>query len=161
MNPSTVAEQATSAPDNLFSAFRERRASNRRWIFVVVVPLFGALAAWASMQGQPEMVRIITPNGIRAVSVGMSQQDVVGQLGRPIGKEMRAGGMECFQHGMFSLVEPVTTVYTVCYQGGVLKEVSSRRYSMWQADPDGTFIPAGIPFGDSPSPEKPAPAPAP
>lgn len=159
MNPSTVVEQAPSEADKLFSAFREQRASNRRWLYVLVVPLLGAVTAWASMQGQPEMVRIVTANGIKAVSLGMSQQEVLGQLGRPIGKELRAGGLECFQHGMFLLTEPSTTVYTVCYEGGRLKEVTSRRYSMWQADPNGTFAPAGIPFGDEATAPKPAPGP--
>jgi hypothetical protein len=159
---SSVAEQEVPSTGALFSAFQERREPNRRWLLALAVPLFGALAAWASLQGRPTSVQIITANGIKTVSLGMSQQEVLGRLGKPIGRESRAGGLDCFQHGMFSLLEPVTTIHTVCYLDGVLKEVSTRRYSMWEVGPDGTFIPAGVPTGPTPAaPAKPDPAAAP
>lgn len=160
MNPS-VAEQGAPPQGNLFSAFQERPTSNnRRWLIALAVPLLGALAAWASLQGRPASVHIITPNGIKVVSLGMAQQDVVSRLGKPIGRESRAG-MECFQHGMFSLLEPATTIHIVCYADGVLKEVTTKRYSMWEVGPDGAFIPAGIPAAPAPTPAAPAPTPAP
>jgi hypothetical protein len=154
-----MAEQATPEAGNLFSAFQERRTSNnRRWLLALAVPLLGAVAAWVSLQGRPSSVHIITANGVKMVSLGMSQQDVLSRLGKPIGRQTRADGLECFQHGMFSLLEPSTTIYTVCYAGGVLKDVTARRYSMWEADPNGNFIPAGMPTGNVAAPEKPAPA---
>jgi len=153
---SSVAEQRPPPSGNLFSAFQERReTNNRRWLIALAVPLFGAMAAWASLQGRPTSVHIITPNGIKVVSLGMSQQDVMGRLGKPIGRESR-GGLECFQYGMFSLLEPATTIHVVCYADGVLKEVSTRRYSMWEVGPDRTFTPAGIPTGPAPTPAAPA-----
>ena len=156
MNPS-VAEQGAPSTGNLFSAFQEQqRAPNRRWLIALAVPLFAGVAAWASLQGRPATFHIITSNGIKAVSLGMTQQEVLGRLGKPIGRESRAGGLECFQHGIFSLLEPETTIHTVCYLDGVLKEVSTRRYSMWGVGPDGEFIPAGVPTG--PAPAAPAPA---
>jgi hypothetical protein len=51
------------------------------------------------------------------VRQGMSQQQVLGMVGHPIGKNVRADGMECLQHGMFSINEPSTTVYVLCYVG--------------------------------------------
>ncbi|HEX8702917.1 MAG TPA: hypothetical protein VF815_29040 [Myxococcaceae bacterium] len=156
----SVAEQRVPPTGNLFSAFQEQsRVPNRRWLIALAVPLLGGLAAWASLQGKPTTVHIITPTGIKAVSLGMSQQDVLSRLGKPIGRESRAGGLECFQHGMFSLLEPATTIHTVCYLDGVLKEVSTRRFSMWEVGPDGAFMPAGMPTG--PAPTQPAPAPKP
>ncbi len=149
---SSVAEQGAPTGGNLFSAFQaQSRAPNRRWLIALAVPLLGGLAAWASLQGRPASVHIITPNGIRVVSLGMSQQEVLGRLGKPIGRESRAGGLECFQHGMFSLLEPVTTINTVCYLDGVLKEVTTRRYSMWEVGQDGAFMPAGVPTGPAPA----------
>ncbi len=150
MTPATAVEQGTSGDEVLFSAFRTRQVTNRRWVLVVVVPLFGALAAWASMRGQPDAVRIVTANGIRVVNPGMTPQEVLHVLGRPIGREQRADGMECFQHGMFSLTEPSTTVYLLCYESGKLRDVTTRRYALWQMDPDGTITPAGVPWGDAP-----------
>ena len=153
---SSVAAQGTPPQGNLFSAFQERRESNnRRWLIALAVPLFGAVAAWLSLQGRPTSVHIITPNGIKVVSLGMAQQDVLNRLGKPIGRESRAG-MECFQHGMFSLLEPATTIHVVCYADGVLKEVTTKRYSMWEMGPDGAFMPAGLPA--APAPAAPTPA---
>jgi hypothetical protein len=60
---------------------------------------------------------------------------------------------------MFSLLEPVTTIHTVCYADGVLKDVTARRYSMWEMAPDGTIIPAGVPTADAAGPEKAASGP--
>jgi hypothetical protein len=153
MNPS-VAEQGAPSAGNLFSAFQEQRAPSRRWLLALAVPLLGGLAAWASLQGRPATFHIITANGIKAVSLGMTQQDVLGRLGKPIGRNSRADGLECFQHGMFSLLEPATTIYTVCYLDGVLKEVTTRRYSMWEVGPNGEIIPAGVPTG-GPTPAAP------
>ncbi|MBN1210288.1 MAG: outer membrane protein assembly factor BamE [Myxococcaceae bacterium] len=149
MTSSTVAAQATPVAGELFSAFREERASSRRWLLVLVVPLLGALAAWASMD--PGVVRIVTPSGIQAVNPGMSQQEVLRLLGTPIGRETRADGLQCFQHGYFALTEPMTTVHTLCYEGGKLKDVTTRRFSLWRVDPSGAFVPAGIPFDDEPA----------
>jgi hypothetical protein len=158
----SMAEQGAPQAGNLFSAFQEQRTSNKRWLLAGVVPLLGAVAAWVSLQGRPPSAHIITANGIKVVSVGMSQQEVLGRLGKPIGHERRADGLECFQHGVFSLLEPSTTIHTVCYANGVLKEVTQRRYSMWEADPNGNFIPAGLPTGNpAPTTGPSAPAPAP
>ena len=153
---SSVAEQGAPSQGNLFSAFQERReTNNRRWLIALAVPLLAAVAAWLSLAGRPASVHIITPNGIKVVSLGMAQQDVVSRLGKPIGRESR-GGMECFQHGMFSLLEPATTIHVVCYADGVLKEVTTKRYSMWEVGPDGAFMPAGLPAAPAPTPAAPA-----
>jgi hypothetical protein len=91
------------------------------------------------------------------VTVGMSQQEVLGMVGHPIGKETRADGAECFRHGMFSMNEPTTTVYVLCYVGGKLKDIATRRYSLWAIDPSGAFVPVGPQTGQEPAPSKDAP----
>ncbi|WP_224366621.1 hypothetical protein [Hyalangium versicolor] len=149
MNPSMVAEQTNSDAEGLFTAFRkEERINYRRWVYIAMVPLIpliAVVAAWVSMLGQEDAMRIITAHGIKVVNPGMAQQDVIGLIGRPIGKEMRAAdGAECFLHGMFSMTEPQTTVYLLCYTNGVLHDMSTRRYSLWAADPNGEFTPAGV-----------------
>ncbi len=152
MNSSMVTEQGTAAGDNLFHAFREERTSNLRWLLVIIVPLFGAVAAWLSMMGQPEGMRMVTAQGIKMVRLGMSQQEVLGMVGNPIAKGMRADGAECLQHGMFSLNEPSTTVYVLCYVGGQLKEMATKRFSLWVIDANGAFVPAGVPVEEESKP---------
>lgn len=155
-----VAEQGTSDSGAIFTAFREERTSDRRWLYAIVavplIPLLAVLATWMSTLGQPEMIRIVTGHGIKAVNLGMSQAEVVGLLGRPIGQETRAAdGADCFMHGMFSMTEPQTTVYMLCYLSGKLNDVSTRRFSLWTQDPSGAFEPAGVDMGP---PAKAAPA---
>jgi hypothetical protein len=163
MNSSMAAGQPSTAGESIFTAFREQRApTNYRWSLVVVIPLLGALATWASVHGQPEPMTVITPRGIKVVHAGMPQPDAMARLGQPIGKESRADGAECFYHGVLSLTEPATTVFLVCYRDGKVTEVMTRRYSMWAADPKGEFTPAGVPWDDAPVvPAQPAPAPTP
>jgi hypothetical protein len=154
MNPSVVSEQAAPVDDGLFHAFREERTTNLRWLLAVVIPLFGAVAAWLSMMGQPEGMRMVTATGIKMVRLGMSQQEVLGLVGNPIAKDVRADGTECLQHGMFSINEPSTTVYVLCYVGGQLKEMATKRFSLWVIDANGAFIPAGVPMEDEGAPHK-------
>jgi hypothetical protein len=160
MNPSIVAEQGTSDGGELFSAFRnKRRVDTRRWLYVAlvpVIPLVALVATLISMRGQQDAMRIVTAHGIRVVNPGMSRQEVVGVVGNPIGQETRADGAECFLHGMFSMNEPQTTVYVLCYLSGTLHDMTTRRYSLWSADPNGEFAPAGVPFGDPPAKSAPA-----
>jgi hypothetical protein len=148
LSPSMVADQRASDADGLFTAFRDKRSTDRRWMYIAVVPLvplLAAVATWISMLGQRDAMRVITPHGIRMVNPGMSQQEVVGLLGHPIGKEMRAtDGAECYLHGMFSMTEPETTVYVLCYLSAKLNDMTTRRYSLWTADPNGEFAPAGV-----------------
>jgi hypothetical protein len=159
MNPSSVSGQEASSGEVLFSAFRERRTVNRRgWLLALLVPALAALAAWVSLHEVPGSQRIITANGIKLVSPGMAQEEVLRMLGRPVGRERNAAGLDCFQHGQFSLTEPSTTLYVLCYEGGKLKDVSTRRYSLWGVAPDGTFVPAGIQMGAPPVQGKAAPA---
>lgn len=162
MNPSIVAEQGTSNGEELFSAFRkERTAEDRRWVYVAMVPLIpiiAVVATWISMLGQENSMRLVTAHGIKVVDPGMTQQQVVDVVGRPIGKEMRADGAECFLHGMFSMTEPQTTVYVLCYVNSALHDMSTRRYSLWAADPNGEFTPAGVPLGGPAAPAKAVPA---
>ncbi|WP_044184483.1 hypothetical protein [Hyalangium minutum] len=157
----TVVAQTAPSNESLFTAFREERTSKVRWLFVLLVPLLGLLAAWGSMHGQEHAVRIVTAHGFKMVQPGMSQADVVARLGNPIGKTTRADGAECVQYGVFSVTEPSTNVYVLCYVDGVLQDVTTRRYSLWTVDPStGEFMPAGVPMEEEPA-KKPAPVPTP
>lgn len=159
-NPSMGGEQESPKGAEIFVAFREERSSKARWLFAVAVPLLGAMAAWLSMVGKPEGMRIVTAQGIKMVRLGMSQQEVLGMLGNPIDRVLRADGAECLRHGMFSLTEPSTTVYVLCYAGGALKDMTTRRFSIWEVDPVQTSAPAEAPVGDgvaAPKAEPPAP----
>jgi hypothetical protein len=157
----TVVPQTAPSGEDLFTAFREERSSKVRWLFVLIVPLLGLLMAWASMRGQESAVRIVTAHGFKMIQPGMSQADVIARLGNPIGKTTRADGADCVQYGVFSVTEPSTNVYVLCYVNGVLQDVSTRRYSLWTVNPStGEIVPAGIPMEEE-APKKPAPAPAP
>lgn len=157
----TVVAQPSPRSGELFAAFREERSSKLRWLFVLIVPLLGLLMAWASMRGQESAVRIVTAHGFKLVQPGMSQSDVIARLGNPIGKTARADGAECVQYGVFSVAEPSTNVYVLCYVNGVLQDVSTRRYSLWTVNPStGEIVPAGIPMEDD-APKKPEPTPTP
>ena len=157
----TVVAQTSPRGEELFAAFREERTSKLRWVFLLAVPLFGLLAAWVSMRGQESGVRIVTAHGIKMILPGMSQADVVSRLGNPIGKTTRADGADCFHYGVFSVTEPSTNVYVLCYAGSVLQDVSTRRFSLWTVNPStGEIFPAGIPMEEE-APKKPAPVPAP
>jgi hypothetical protein len=158
MSTSMVSEQTAPVGEEMFRVFREERSSKLRWLLVVGVPLFGALAAWLSMVGQPEGMRMVTATGIKVVRLGMSQQEVLGIVGNPIAKDVRADGTECLQHGMFSINEPSTTVYVLCYMGGQLQEMATRRFSLWMVDSTGAFVPAGVPMGEQEVPPKAKPA---
>jgi hypothetical protein len=158
MNTSMVSEQRTPAGEEMFRVFREERSSKLRWLLVVGVPLLGALAAWLSMVGEPPGMRMVTASGIKMVRLGMSQQEVLGMVGSPIGKDVRADGTECLQHGMFSINEPSTTVYVLCYAGGKLQEMATRRYSLWVIDSTGAFVPAGVPMDEGEAPPKVVPS---
>ena len=152
MNPSMVSEQGAPVDNGLFHAFREERSTNLRWLLVIVIPLFGAVAAWLSLVSQPTGMRMVTAQGIKMVRLGMSQQEVLGMVGNPIAKGTRADGMECLQHGMFSINEPSTTVYVLCYVGGQLKEMETKRFSLWVIDANGAFVPAGVPMEEESNP---------
>ena len=152
MNPSMVSEQGAPVDHGLFHAFREERSTNLRWLLVIVIPLVGAAAAWLSMLGQPEGMKMVTATGIKMVRLGMSQQQVLGIVGNPIAKNTRADGAECLQHGMFSINEPSTTVYVLCYVGGQLKEMATKRFSLWVIDSNGAFVPAGVPMEEDSKP---------
>jgi hypothetical protein len=154
MNTSMASEQGAPVGEEMFRVFREERSSKLRWLLVVGVPLLGALAAWLSTVGQPEGMRMVTASGIKMVRLGMSQQEVLGIVGNPIAKDVRADGTECLQHGMFSINEPSTTVYVLCYVNGTLQEMATRRFSLWVIDATGAFVPAGVPMNEEEAPHK-------
>ena len=59
---------------------------------------------------------------------------------------------------MFSINEPSTTVYVLCYAGGKLQEMATRRYSLWVIDDNGAFVPAGVPMEEEGAPHEVAPS---
>lgn len=134
-----------------FSAFQEPRKVNRkRWLLAALVPAALALVGgWALLRENAVTYRVITPHGIKAVRGGMTAEQVVALLGRPITLEREANGSECYRYGQPTMQQPSFLVYSVCYEGGKLRDVTSRHYSAWQVDPNtGTFVP---PAGEAPA----------
>jgi len=158
-NVSTTEPSLNAVPSDssaLFTAFQEGRPVPRgRWaaaLLAALVPVVLAVGFWALAQGEAQTYRLITPQGIKSVRGGMTSDQVVALLGRPITQERDASGAECYRYGQPNLINPQFLIYTVCYESGKLRDVKTQKFSAWQVDPEtGTFTaPEG--GGAAPSP---------
>jgi hypothetical protein len=148
--------------DALFTAFKEGGPVPRgRWamaLLAALVPVVLGVGFWALARGEEHTYRLITPNGIKSVRGGMTTDQVVALLGRPITLERDASGAECYRYGQPNFVNPQFLIYTVCYEDGKLRDVKQQKFSAWKVDPDtGTFE---APGGDAPAGGDSAPAPS-
>ena len=158
---STTETSATMAPTSsggLFTAFQESGPVPRgRWaaaLMAALVPVVLGVGFWALARNEAQTYRLITPAGIKSVRGGMTTDQVVGLLGRPITLEQGENGAECYRYGQPNFVNPQFLIYTVCYEDGKLRDVKQQKFSAWKVDPDtGTF--------EAPGGEAPAGAPAP
>jgi hypothetical protein len=143
----------------LFTAFQEQQKVSRgRWVAaglaILMLAVIGA-GFWAVVKPDQATYRLVTPFGIKALRGGMTTAQVVAELGEPIALEKDATGAECYRYGRPTLAQPTFLVYSVCYEGGKLRDVTSKQYQAWSVDPEkGTFdAPAeGTPPGDAPAP---------
>ncbi|MCY0999712.1 hypothetical protein OWM54_21485 [Myxococcus sp. MISCRS1] len=158
-NAALVAEPTDSS--NLFTAFqKEGKASKGRWAVALVaalIPVTLAVGFWGLAREQENTFRVVTPHGFKSMHGGMTSDQVVALLGRPMTREQDATGADCYRHGTPSMEKEFFLVYSVCYQDGKLKDVKQQKFSAWSVDPEtGSFeAPSG---GEAPS--SPAQAPA-
>ncbi len=137
----------------LFTAFQEGRPVPReRWgwaLMAGLVPVVLAVGFWALARGEEQTYRLVTPGGIKSVRGGMTSDQVVALLGRPITLERTDDGAECYRYGQPNFVNPQFLIYKVCYEGGKLRDVTQHKFSAWSVDPEtGTFA---APEGGAPA----------
>jgi hypothetical protein len=137
----------------LFTAFQENAPVPRgRWavaLMAALVPVVLGVGFWALARNEEQTFRLVTPNGIKSLRGGMTSDQVVALLGRPITLERGEDGAECYRYGQPNFVNPQFLIYTVCYESGKLRDVTQRKYSAWSVDPDtGTFA---APEGGAPA----------
>lgn len=128
----------------LFTAFQdEQKASRGRWVVAGLAVLALAVLGvgfWSLVKEEAATYRLVTPWGVKAVRGGMTTEQVVALLGEPLTLERDATGAECYRYGRPSLAQPTFIVYSVCYEGGKLRDVKQQQYSAWSVDPEkGTF----------------------
>lgn len=147
----------------LFTAFQEEQKLSRgRWVVaglaILMLAVIGA-GFWAVVKPGDTTYRLMTPYGIKALRGGMTAQQVVAELGEPIALEKDATGAECYRYGRPTLAQPTFFIYSVCYESGKLRDVTSKQYQAWSVDPEkGTFeAPAeGTPAEAPPAAPQPA-----
>ncbi|WP_338872460.1 hypothetical protein [Myxococcus stipitatus] len=156
-NPSSASLAAAQTDaSNLFTAFqKEGRASKGRWVAALVaslIPVTLAVGFWVLAREEAVTFRVVTPHGFKSITGGMTSDQVVALLGRPMTRELDETGADCYRHGTPSMEKDFFLVYSVCYQGGKLRDVKQQKYSAWSVDPDtGSFqAPASDP---APAPE--------
>jgi len=132
-------------PRNLFTAFQAGggKLPRGRWTLALVTALFPVVLGvgiWALVREDATTYRVLTPHGIKSVQGGMTTEQVVALLGRPMTRETDASGADCYRYGQPSMEKEFFLVYAVCYESGKLRDVKMQKYSAWSVDPDrGTF----------------------
>jgi hypothetical protein len=147
----------------LFTAFQDDQKSARGyWVAAGLAALMLAVIGvgfWALLKENAATYRLITPYGVKSVRDGMTAEQVMDVLGEPITLERDATGAECYRYGRPTLAQPTFFVYSVCYEGGKLRDVKQKQYQAWNVDPEkGTFE---APAEGTPPAEAPSAAPAP
>ncbi|WP_240359196.1 hypothetical protein [Pyxidicoccus trucidator] len=133
-----------SDASGLFTAFQEGRPAQRgRWslaLLAALVPVVLGVGFWSLAKGEEQTYRLVTPGGIKSVRGGMTSDQVVALLGRPITLERADDGAECYRYGQPNFINPQFLIYKVCYEGGKLRDVTQHKFSAWSVDPEtGTF----------------------
>ncbi len=131
MNPLPITSSGA-----LFSAFQQPKPSRRRWMVLAALPLVAGVAGWVITRGQAGVIQVATNRGIKTVRVGMSPQQVVGILGKPITLVRSSDGLsDCYRYGSPSLKKKEFLVYSACFASGELQDVTLRHYEAWDLDP--------------------------
>ncbi|AGC41410.1 hypothetical protein MYSTI_00051 [Myxococcus stipitatus DSM 14675] len=160
-NPSSasLAVPPTDA-SNLFTAYdKEGRAQKGRWaaaLVAAIIPVTLAVGFWVLAREEAVTFRVVTPHGFKSITGGMTSDQVVALLGRPMTREQDATGADCYRHGTPSMEKEFFLVYSVCYQDGKLRDVKQQKYSAWNVDPaTGSFQP---PATDTPPAQEAVPS---
>ncbi|MCY1018108.1 outer membrane protein assembly factor BamE [Pyxidicoccus sp. MSG2] len=149
---SAVALAADST--GLFTAFQNdgRPVPRGRWALALLAALFPVVLGvgfWTLAKNEEHTFRLVTPQGIKSVRGGMTADQVVALLGRPITLEQDATGAECYRYGTPNFINPQFLIYKVCYEDGKLRDVTQHKFSAWSVDPaTGTFA---VPEGGAPA----------
>jgi len=135
---SPLSPSAAPATGPIFRAFQERTASRGRWGWLAV-PVIGMGLWWLAHQELTPPARAHGPvRGIQAVKSGMTPDEVSGLLGRPFGQRTSDDGRaECFQYGRPTMEKATFPVYSLCYEGGKLREMTVKQYTALPLTPDG------------------------
>ncbi|WP_426756155.1 hypothetical protein [Myxococcus sp. Y35] len=144
----TETNPQADAASGLFTAFqKDRKVPRGRWagaLLAALVPVALGVGFWVIAKGEEKTFRVVTPNGFKSMRGGMTTEQVSALLGRPITLERDASGAECYRYGTPNLVNPTFVIYSVCYEGGKLRDVKTHQYSAWNVDPaTGTFAAPG------------------
>ncbi|MFP2927983.1 hypothetical protein ACLESO_22845 [Pyxidicoccus sp. 3LG] len=147
---STTDTSPSPGSNGLFTAFQADggKVPRGRWavaLMAALVPMVLGVGFWSLAKGEEATYRLITPSGIKSVRGGMTFDQVGALLGRPITLERDDKGADCYRYGQPNFINPQFLIYSVCYEGGKLRDVKQHKYSAWSVDPDtGTFAaPAG------------------
>lgn len=144
----TETNPQADAVSGLFTAFqKEEKVSRGRWVgalLAALVPVALGVGLWTIAKGEEKTFRIVTPSGFKSMRGGMSTEQVSAVLGRPITLEREANGAECYRYGQPNFVNPQFLIYSVCYESGKLRDVTTHKYSAWNVDPaSGTYTAPG------------------
>lgn len=117
-------------PPDFFSAFRPERRERRRWIIPAALGIFAiaALMGVAIFWPDNDAYRVLTSKGARRLPVGSSVQEVRKILGAPFYSH-KENGRECFKYGSPTFETAAFLVYTACFEGGQLNELTHRKYT--------------------------------
>lgn len=138
----------------LFTAFQDdgKPVPRGRWavaLMAALVPVVLGVGFWSLAKNEEQTFRLVTPQGIKSVRGGMTADQVVALLGRPITLERDDRGAECYRYGQPNFINPQFLIYKVCYEGGKLRDVTQHKFSAWSVDPaTGTFA---APEGGTPA----------
>ncbi|MFY2560661.1 hypothetical protein ACN469_23865 [Corallococcus terminator] len=156
---SLAAEQTDAG--NLFTAYdkEDRKASRGRWalaLLAALVPVGLAVVFWTFVREQRPTFQVITDHGFKSMHGGMTTDQVMALLGRPMTREKDATGADCYRHGAPSVEKEFFLVYSVCYEDGKLRDVKQQKFSAWSVEPEtGTFqAPAGDVVPAPPGPQE-------
>lgn len=130
---------------NLFTAYdkEDRKASRGRWalaLLAALVPVVLAGVFWTMVREQRPTFQVVTPHGFKSMHGGMTTDQVMALLGRPMTRERDATGADCYRHGAPSVEKEFFLVYSVCYEDGKLRDVKQQKFSAWSVEPEtGSF----------------------
>lgn len=132
--------ERSSRDTPVFASYLEERRPKGRWVLPVILSaLLVALipvAVWL-IKPNPDHFTVVTPTGLRMVSVGMSEDEVGGVLGTPVSSERREG-LRCLRYGRPTMKKPVFVLYDACYdENGVLRSFTEKRFTASQVEPPG------------------------
>ena len=124
-----------------FSAFVQEKQKRPKWVLPAALSAAVFVIALTAflVRPDPQDFQVVTPYGMRTVTLGMSQEQVGQSLGKPIGIEER-NGQQCLRFGFPNFEAKSFVVHTACFEGGRLRELTQKRYRAEKINPQGLPI---------------------